>query len=303
MTVPHIEYDGKYPYRYNGKELDQMHRLDLYDYSARYYDQAIGRFTTVDPLSEKYYSWSPYNYVGNNPIKRVDPDGKDWIDRIVGVGIGVVTNNYPGSTSIRDLYTPNDASDYNGALQIIDNTAMAVGAVMIVAGGFEMAAGSGAAGAGGIIAASGVGSPVGGLVAGAGGTTIAAGGAEIIGGTVLLGNAYLNKQGGYNYGRVSEASSLKGGKPLDIKTGQKLGPSGKPMVHTVRKSTLKQAKDAAKYDRSNGAKKGKVKHTKDKKGGPHFHNGSGPEGKGKGTKDYGTKSGKISNNVHYGYPD
>ena len=77
MTVPHIKYDGKYPYRYNGKELDQMHRLDLYDYSARYYDQAIGRFTTVDPHAENYYNISPYAYVANNPLKYIDPDGRE----------------------------------------------------------------------------------------------------------------------------------------------------------------------------------------------------------------------------------
>ncbi len=64
------------PYKYNGKELDRKHGLNLYDYSARYYDQAIGRFTTVDPLAEKYYSWSPYAYVMNNPLKYIDPDGK-----------------------------------------------------------------------------------------------------------------------------------------------------------------------------------------------------------------------------------
>jgi RHS repeat-associated protein len=63
------------PYKYNGKELDQMHGLNLYDYSARHYDSAIGRFTTVDPLSEKYYSVSPYAYCNNNPIKYVDYRG------------------------------------------------------------------------------------------------------------------------------------------------------------------------------------------------------------------------------------
>ncbi|MDH6310684.1 RHS repeat-associated protein [Dysgonomonas sp. PFB1-18] len=71
--------NGKQPYKYNGKELDQMHRLDWYDYSARHYDPALGRFTTVDPLAEDYYSISPYAYVMNNPLKYIDPDGKQGI--------------------------------------------------------------------------------------------------------------------------------------------------------------------------------------------------------------------------------
>ena len=33
---------------YNGKELDRMHGLNLYDYSARQYDAAIGQFTSLD---------------------------------------------------------------------------------------------------------------------------------------------------------------------------------------------------------------------------------------------------------------
>jgi RHS repeat-associated protein len=70
---------GAQPYKYNGKELDQMHGLNLYDYSARYMDAAIGRFTTVDPLAEKYYSISPYAYCNNNPIKFIDPTGMSYI--------------------------------------------------------------------------------------------------------------------------------------------------------------------------------------------------------------------------------
>ncbi|NDV97298.1 RHS repeat-associated core domain-containing protein [Dysgonomonas sp. 521] len=67
----------KQPYKYNGKELDAMHGLNLYDYSARYMDSQIGRFTSVDPLAEKYYSWSPYSYVLNNPLRNIDPFGMD----------------------------------------------------------------------------------------------------------------------------------------------------------------------------------------------------------------------------------
>lgn len=66
------------PYKYNGKELDQLHGLNLYDYSARYYESAIGRFTTIDPKAESYPWNSPYMYAGNNPILNFDPDGEDY---------------------------------------------------------------------------------------------------------------------------------------------------------------------------------------------------------------------------------
>ena len=63
------------PYKYNNKELDGRNGLNMYDYSARYYESALGRFTSVDPLAEKYYSISPYAYVGNNPINAIDING------------------------------------------------------------------------------------------------------------------------------------------------------------------------------------------------------------------------------------
>jgi RHS repeat-associated protein len=63
-------------YKYNGKELDRMFGLDLYDYGARFYDARIARWQTIDPLCEKYYSISPYVYCANNPINAYDPDGK-----------------------------------------------------------------------------------------------------------------------------------------------------------------------------------------------------------------------------------
>jgi RHS repeat-associated protein len=37
-------------YKYNGKELDRMHGLDLYDYGARNYDPAIGRWKAMYPF-------------------------------------------------------------------------------------------------------------------------------------------------------------------------------------------------------------------------------------------------------------
>jgi RHS repeat-associated protein len=61
--------------KYNGKEFVEMNGYDTYDYGARGYYPAMGRFTSVDPLAEMDYSVSPYAYCGNNPINRTDPTG------------------------------------------------------------------------------------------------------------------------------------------------------------------------------------------------------------------------------------
>ena len=66
------------PYKYNGKELDTENGLNWYDYGARHYDPALGKFTTLDPKAKEDYATSPYGYCGSNPVVRVDKDGKIW---------------------------------------------------------------------------------------------------------------------------------------------------------------------------------------------------------------------------------
>jgi len=67
-----VSDQGKQPYKYNGKELDMMSGLNQYDYGARFYDPALGRFIMLDPLCEKYYSISQYAYCMNNPVKFIN---------------------------------------------------------------------------------------------------------------------------------------------------------------------------------------------------------------------------------------
>lgn len=74
------KYKGKPEdrFKYNGKE--QQSDIGYYDYGARMYDPTMGRWFGPDPLAEKYYPLSTYAYVGNNPIRYIDPDGMDWND-------------------------------------------------------------------------------------------------------------------------------------------------------------------------------------------------------------------------------
>ena len=70
--------DSGNPYKYSGKEYDD--KALAYDFGARHYTSSIPRWTTMDPMAEKYYSISPYAYCAGNPISLFDLDGKEiWI--------------------------------------------------------------------------------------------------------------------------------------------------------------------------------------------------------------------------------
>jgi len=69
------------PYTFSGKEKDAETGYGYF--GARYYDSGLSIWLSVDPMSDKYPSMSPYNYCANNPVILVDPDGRE-LEPIVG---------------------------------------------------------------------------------------------------------------------------------------------------------------------------------------------------------------------------
>ena len=95
---------GVQPYKYNGKELDRKGGLDWYDYGARYYDAALGRWHVVDPMAEEYYSISPYEYCNNSPIIYIDPTGMLYTGYTVDRNGYILKINNEGGDNYDVLY-------------------------------------------------------------------------------------------------------------------------------------------------------------------------------------------------------
>jgi len=108
-------YTGVNKYLYNGKELQDDaisgSSLNWYDYGARMYDPAIGRFHTQDRFAEKYFDFTPYQYGANNPIKYIDINGDSlW------VSVSTQTTNADGTSALQTnrYYYGQDADGNKG---------------------------------------------------------------------------------------------------------------------------------------------------------------------------------------------
>lgn len=102
--------DDFQPYKFTGKELIAANGLDWYDSKARMQEFHLPRFTAMDPLAEKFYSYSPYSYCLNNPLTYVDIDGQEPVYNNKGRYLGSTSEGFTGEVLI---YKGNDNIDFN----------------------------------------------------------------------------------------------------------------------------------------------------------------------------------------------
>lgn len=118
-------------HKYNGKEFDQMHGLNTYDYGARQYNPVTGRWDRVDQLAEDNTNVSPYMYCAGNPVNLIDPDGRFYTD-FVDINTGGISkiedgvdNVIAASTSeikkMEELFN-NSIGDYQEELSAMEAT-------------------------------------------------------------------------------------------------------------------------------------------------------------------------------------
>ncbi len=68
---------SEYRFGFNGKESDSetSGEGNIYDYGFRIYNPRLGKFLSVDPLTQSYPWYTPYQFAGNKPIAAIDLDG------------------------------------------------------------------------------------------------------------------------------------------------------------------------------------------------------------------------------------
>lgn len=69
---------GNYRTGFNGKENDKDAGEGVQDYGMRIVDNRLGRFFSVDPLTNEYPFLTPYQFASNCPVSGIDVDGLEW---------------------------------------------------------------------------------------------------------------------------------------------------------------------------------------------------------------------------------
>ena len=256
---------GTQPLRFTGKERDAETGLDYF--GARYYGSKIGRFTTTDPVYTWQENladpqrWNRYAYARNNPLRYVDPDGRAVWDT-VGGWVNAVGSNFFLGLGRTDPYHP----DFAQGQAMGDKFSLGLSVV-------EMSI---AAGGGAVLAL-----PSGGTVAIPAAGVAAHSAVQAAAATF---NLSKNNASGSGPKGADAPGTTAGGQATDA-YGNKLGPSGKPMVHETESTTREAARNKA---LSEGA--GAANHSNPARGRPHFHPAD-------------ANGAKKPNSTHHNYPE
>ena len=116
--------------KFTGKERDNESRLDYF--GARYFGAAAGRFTSADaPFADQFaanpQSWNLYSYTRNNPLARVDPDGR-FVFTLAAIAAALYVAADIVSTGV-DVYTLYDTVQNPDATA--GDISLAAGAVVL----------------------------------------------------------------------------------------------------------------------------------------------------------------------------
>jgi RHS repeat-associated protein len=269
--------------KFTGKERDSESGLDYF--VARYYSSAQGRFTSPDEFTggpedlfdfadnvsanPTFYadltnpqSLNKYQYSYNNPLRYVDPNGHDpGDDEPKGTGRQIVDTAADVAVGVLRGFASSVTGGLIGAPKETDSIAsrlgQAGGSGLAIVAGTDVAVVSGT---GGIVTSPTV------VGAVAGGVGVAAGVGIVSGGLVNAARVVttpIHQKGGPSGENSPGVSSS--GHPTD-QHGNKLGPSGKPMVNTTRSTTREAARNRALREGSRT-----VEHRNPKRGEGHFH--------------------------------
>ncbi len=85
---------AKYKFGFNGKDkVDEIHgEGNAYDFGARIYDDRLGRFLSIDPVTKSFPMLSPYQFASNSPVLCIDIDGLEGVKSNFNLGLGFFTS-------------------------------------------------------------------------------------------------------------------------------------------------------------------------------------------------------------------
>ena len=97
-----------------------MNIIGLDYFGARYYDSGLSVWLSVDPLSDKYLSTSPYMYVLGNPIKFIDPNGMNHTkyEDIDGNLLGKTNDGSDATVVISNENKATFTAEFNSAKEV-----------------------------------------------------------------------------------------------------------------------------------------------------------------------------------------